>query len=193
MTPHTGTAERGGDLFLRARAGDRDAENALFERLDARIRALAKRRVWDEQAAEDIAQETLATAFEKFREAEMPRGLLPWVFTILHNKVGNYLKRRRVEAARTPRGAPELHWETAGVSTESEIAVIEFTATLERALRRVSAECRTVFRFLLAGRERSDIRKAFGNEPLGTIDSRISRCREKLLRHLEEMGRETSR
>ena len=181
------------DLVPRARAGDRDAENALFERLQARILTLAKKKVWDEEAARDIAQETLRTVFEKYRTAEMPRGLLPWVFTVLHNKVGNYLKHKRVEEARIVRQGPDLHWDTVGVRGEGEQGVIDLTDSIERALRRATPDCRRVFRLLLSGLERSEIRDAFGREPLGTVDSRISRCREKLLRHLEELWRERTR
>ncbi len=177
------------DLIPRARAGDRDAENALFERLRARILALAKKKVWDEHSAEDLAQETLGTVLEKYRTAEMPRGFLAWAFTVLHNKVGNYLKRRRLEVARGAAGDPELTWDTVGVSAEGEIAAIDLEESLEKGLRRSSPECRKVFSLLLSGAGREEIREAFGGEPIGTIDSRISRCRERLLRHLEDLWR----
>ncbi len=193
MTDQPSLATPIDDLVTRARAGNRDAENALFERLHARIVSLAKKKVWDEQSAQDIAQETLRTVFEKYRAAEMPQGLLPWVFTVLHNKVGNYLKRRRVEAARHPLGEPSVHWDTVGVSPEGEVAALDLADSLEKALRVATADCRRVFRLLLAGWERREIRAAFGDEPLGTIDSRISRCREKLLRRLEELWKEGER
>jgi DNA-directed RNA polymerase specialized sigma24 family protein len=86
------TADPGLDLLERARTGDRGAEALLFERLQARVVAVAKRRVWDEEAARDIAQETLGTVLAKYREADLSRGFLPWVFTILHHKIGNYLR-----------------------------------------------------------------------------------------------------
>ncbi len=178
------------DLIPRARAGDRDAESALFERLHARILSLAKRKVWDEEAAQDVTQETMRTVLEKYREAEMPRGFLAWVFTILHNKVGNYLKRRRLEIARGAAEDPSMIWETVGVSAEGEIAAIDLRESLEKALRLASAECRKVFALLLSEAGREEIRGAFGGEPIGTIDSRISRCREKLLRHLEGLWKE---
>lgn len=183
-------AMEGEDLVSRARAGDRDAENALFERLHARILSLAKRRLWDAQAAEDITQETLRTVLEKYRGAEMPRGFFPWVFTILYNKVGNYLKRRRLEIERGVGEDASVTWETVGVSPDGVVAAIDLAESLEKAMRRVSPDCRKVFALLLADAGREEMRLAFGGEPTGTLDSRVSRCREKLLQHLEHMWKE---
>jgi RNA polymerase sigma factor (sigma-70 family) len=178
------------DVVRRARAGDHAAEEQLFAHLTARVHALAKKRIWDEDAALDIAQETLRTAYEKFREADLARGLLPWVFAILHNKVGNYLKRRRAEIARGAAGDPSIAWDAIGpVAAEVEGAV-EIAESLAKGLRAASAECRAIFRLLLSGATRTEIAEGFPGEKVGTIDSRISRCREKLLRYLEALWRE---
>ena len=51
-----------------------------------------------------------------------------------------------------------------------------------------SPVCRKIFRLLLEEASREDILAAFPGERAGTIDSRISRCRRKLLRFLEATG-----
>ncbi len=186
MNPHEETAGIE-ELLSRARSGDRAAEERLFGRLDARIASLAKRRVRDEEAARDIAQETMQTVFEKYADAHLPRGLLPWVFTILHHKVGNYLKRRRVETKHMAGGDTERIWGSVGVSPDGVIGAIDLGLALERAFRKATAECRKIFRLLLEGARRSEIQDAFPGEPMGTVDSRISRCRKKLLQRLEAM------
>jgi RNA polymerase sigma-70 factor (ECF subfamily) len=171
------------DLLARARGGDRQAESALFDKLHARILALAEKKVWDRDMARDVAQETLRTAFEKYREADLSCGLYPWLFTILHHKVGNYLKRRRVERAHLERlGAAAERPDPEGAE---DIAAIDLLSSVESALRQLSPECRRIFALLLGGAGRRDIGAAFENEPMGTIDSRISRCRAKLLALLE--------
>jgi RNA polymerase sigma factor (sigma-70 family) len=177
------------DLLVRARAGDAAAEASLFRHVHARILALAKKRIWDAEAARDIAQETLRTAFEKYRDAELPRGFYPWLFTILHHKVGNYLKRRRSELQHIEPGDVHLlrGWEALVVSPDGEIAYVELVDALEKALRRVSGDCRKIFRLLVSGAGRQEICDAFAGEPIGTIDSRISRCRARLLAGLEEL------
>jgi RNA polymerase sigma factor (sigma-70 family) len=180
-------------LIQRARAGDADAENALFEKLRARVFSLAKKKVWDVQVAEDLTQETIQTVLEKYRDAEMLRGFLPWVFTILHNKVGNHIKRRRAEAARLAPESAIGAWETVGVTDGGAVAAIDLAESLEKAFRDLSPECRKVFALLLADAGRGEIRSAFGGEPIGTVDSRVSRCREKLLGQLEALWKERVR
>jgi RNA polymerase sigma factor (sigma-70 family) len=160
------------DLLSRARAGDREAENGLFEKLHARTLALAKRKVWDEEAARDIAQETLRTAFEKYREADLSRGLFPWVFTILHNKVGNYLKRRRVAQRHDAGELDALAWETIGAGADHAIEEFELSDSIEKALVKATPECRKVFRLLLAGADRRRIAQSFGAEPGGSSVAR---------------------
>jgi len=181
------------ELLPAARAGDRDAEDELFCRLEARITALAKRKVWDEEAARDLAQETLQTVFLKYRQADFHNGFLPWVFTILHNKIGNYLKKRRREIERGALGGSPLDWPTIGVAIEPEVGTIDLLASVEKALARLSHDCRKIFRLLLAGAERPEIQEAFPGEPVGTTDSRVSRCRQMLLREMEEHGRKGGR
>ena len=189
MADSTHDTARIEDLLARARAGDAAAEEALFRHVHARILALAKKRIWDAEAARDIAQETLRTAFEKYRDAELPRGFYPWLFTILHHKIGNYLKRRRSESQHVEPGDVDLV--TGGqalvVSQDGEIDYVDLVQALEKALRRLSGDCRQIFRLLVSGAGRQEICAAFAGEPIGTIDSRISRCRARLHACLEEL------
>jgi RNA polymerase sigma-70 factor (ECF subfamily) len=181
-------------LVARARAGDREAERLLFERLHARIHALAKRKVWDQEAAEDLAQDTLRTAYEKYRDAELPRGFLPWIFTILHHKIGNHLKRQRQQRRHVSVSEATLDWDTVGVAAGAAIddgtGQAELMDSLEKALALTAPPCRAIFRMLLEGATREEIHRSFAPEPAGTIDSRVSRCRAKLLRDLQELHKE---
>lgn len=188
MTDATQTTDPGIGLLERARYGDRGAEALLFERLQARVVSVAKRRVWDEEAARDIAQDTLGTVLAKYREADLTRGFLPWVFTILHHKIGNYLKRRSTER----RHSAAVGWLVAGAAVEggTVAAAVELADLLEKALRRATAECRRVFQLLLADADHARIRREFGGEPMGTTYSRISRCRGKLLKEIERLEKE---
>jgi RNA polymerase sigma-70 factor (ECF subfamily) len=192
MSDSRATAASISDLLSRAQSGDQGAENALFEQLHARTLSLAKRRIGDEQAAQDIAQETIKTALEKYLSADLSRGMLPWVFTILRNKVGNYLKKRRTEAAHLAHPPAPLEWSAVGAVVD-ETGSIDLIESLEKALGRASEECRRIFQLLLADAPREEICRAFGGEPIGTTYSRISRCRDKLLRELESLWRERSR
>lgn len=175
-------------LLAQALAGDPAAERRLFELLDARIRSLARKKVWDAEAAQDIAQETLRTVFEKYRVAEFHHGFLPWVFTILHHKVGNHLKKarlaREIGGLSTTGEAGAL--EAAAVAADDPIAATDLYLAIERGMQALSAECREVIRLLLSGAERGEIHQALGGGNPGTLDSRISRCRRKLLDIIED-------
>ena len=76
-------------------------------------------------------------------------------------------------------------WEAAAAGPDAEIAAIELQEALERGLKQAGAECRQIFRLLLAGAGRQEIAAAFSGEPMGTIDSRISRCRARMLAFLD--------
>ena len=118
------------ELLDRALAGDREAENRLFAALHARILAVAKRRIRDDQQAQDLTQDVLRTAFEKYRDAEPGHAFLPWLFTILRNKIGNHMRHRRVKTRlwgsgrRLPRwtGSSESTHATAHSATTPEVA-----------------------------------------------------------------------
>ncbi len=186
MSDSPTTAASIGELVRRARGGDRDAEDTLFGHLHARILSLAKKRIREEQAAQDIAQETVKTALEKYLSADLSRGILPWVFMILRHKIGNYIKKQRTEGARLARPSVPLEWSGVGVVAD-DVGSIDLAESLEKALGRASEECRRIFRLLLADAPREEIRRAFGGEPMGTTYSRISRCRERLLKELESL------
>ena len=177
------------DLLQRALSGDRSAEGALFERLHARILVVAVKRLRDPERGRDLAQDVIRTALEKYRGADLSHGFLPWAFTILHHKVGNYLKHHRVTARHEGGSVEALDWSTLGVAAREESGGFELRELLAKALRALSAECRRVFRLLLDDADREEIRQAFGGEPLGTTYSRISRCRDRLLAAMQELTR----
>jgi RNA polymerase sigma-70 factor (ECF subfamily) len=178
------------DLLARARAGDRSAENDLFGKLHARILDVAKRRVSSADTARDLAQDVVQTALEKYREAAMPAGLLPWIFTILHHKVGNHLKKDRIRARTQGPPLHELDERRTIAWTVDEGAHHDLFDVLAKALQAMSAECRHVFRLLAGGALAEDVRRDFGDGPIGTTYSRISRCRERLHAAVAELERE---
>ncbi len=82
-------------LLANAAAGDRDAEEQLFRTLRARLMIIAKRRVWEKEAAEDVVQQTCLTVLQKYRDEEYPAGFEVWVNTVLRMKIGNYLQSKK--------------------------------------------------------------------------------------------------
>jgi RNA polymerase sigma-70 factor (ECF subfamily) len=91
-------------LLSRAKAGDRDAEEQLFRVLRARLSTIAKRRVWEKEAAEDVVQQTCLTVLEKYKTEEFPAGFEAWVNGVLRMKIGNYLQSKKVRQERFDHG-----------------------------------------------------------------------------------------
>jgi len=80
------------ELYKRARRGDTQAEKLLFDRLRVSFLIIAKRKI-GEAEAEDLAQDACVTIFEKYRELPESFHFGPWAYTVLKNKIGNYLQR----------------------------------------------------------------------------------------------------
>ncbi len=172
-------------LLAAARAGDRSAEEALFALLSVRLFEVAKRRIRNEEEARDVAAEALATAWERYRAAAMPGGFLPWLFTILRNKIGNSIKRART-ATRVVR-FEDVGERVAG-DTEDEVSGRRLEERVRGALTHLPTECRRIFGILLAGGVRAELLAAFPLERPGTVDVRLSRCRRRLHEILSRRG-----
>ena len=168
------------DLFSESKAGNKDAENELFSHLSASYLKLVKRRIGEVQDAEDVVQATLETILKKYKTADFAKGFLPWANQILFHKIGNYYKahkrmrRREGSEGEGKTEGPEVPGPDI-VQNEKETSMI-----LHKAIARLSDECRKIFALLLSEQSREDMQRAFGGVPMGTIDSKIHRCRKKL-------------
>ncbi len=171
------------DLLRRALDGDPKAEHDLFEHLSARLHALAKRKIWDEEEAREIAQDALMTIWSRYKEAPMPGGFIKWCQTVLRNKIGNYLQARE----RHERLEPQLREQ---MISEAHVGTpqngIEIRRRVERAISLLDAECRRIIHLLLRGYTSSQIAREIGDRSIGTTYSRISRCRKRLLELYEQ-------
>ena len=87
-------------LLERARLGDREAEQELFLTLRARFMLIAKRRVRENEEAEDVVQQACVTVFEKYKTEDFKAGFEPWIYTVLRMKIGNYLQLKSTRQKR---------------------------------------------------------------------------------------------
>ena len=79
------------ELLSKAKKGDPEAENEIFQYLFARFKCIVKRRVGIEEC-EDIAQEACMTVIEKYKNQTFTIGFEAWAHGVLKNKIGNYLQ-----------------------------------------------------------------------------------------------------
>lgn len=84
------------DLIEKAKAGDKAAENQIFEFLFDRFAALAKRRVGKSDAL-DIAQTACLVVLEKYKAGNPPRDFEAWAYGVLRNTIGNYYQSREAQ------------------------------------------------------------------------------------------------
>jgi len=177
------------EATLHARAaqlGDRDA-------LDAWVRA-CYRDVWrlcaalvDEQAAEDLAQETFVRATRSLSGFRWHSSARTWVLAIARNVCMDELRARH----RRRRRDTQITAATAGEAltvpdTYGDVAAHELLSLLDPD-RRVAFVLTQMFRFSY------EQAASICDCPVGTIRSRVARAREELVAALDEPAYRSAR
>lgn len=138
-----------------------------------RLRRYARALTGNSAAADDLVQDTLERALNKWRFWQRERDLRPWLFSIMHNlHVDNCRHDARLVACDTD-ALPELPQRP---EQDDALAVRD----LDRALARLPLDQRAVL--LLVGLEEmsyAEAGRALGI-PQGTVMSRLSRARARL-------------
>ncbi len=165
----------------RAQGGDAAAERRLLDRVSERVRALAQRRLGDEEAANEIARDTMDAVSQTYRAAAMPRGFLPWVFANLRNKAGLYLKRRLAGGLQAIDVDEWWLAQLAGISPDGRRRSFDMVHWLQDGLLAASAECRSLFAALLSGKGREMTRAVLADDFGEDVEARLSSCLRELL------------
>jgi RNA polymerase sigma-70 factor (ECF subfamily) len=143
-----------------------------FEEHIPRLRRYARALLRDRTRADDLVQDTLERALNKFTLFQRGTDLRAWLFTVLHNV---YVNQARGASAR---GASVEYQDTepAPSSVDNAVALRD----LQTALEGLNFEQREVL--LLIGLEQLSYEEASRvlNVPVGTVMSRLSRARERL-------------
>lgn len=138
-----------------------------------RLRRYARALTGQGDRADDLVQDTLERALEKWRFWQSARDLRPWLFSIMHNlHVDHYRRETRIDYC-DEEDLPELP------QRADQADALELR-DLDRALALLPLEQREVL--LLVGLEElsyADVAKALGL-PAGTVMSRLSRARSRL-------------
>lgn len=77
-------------LLIKAKDGDKDAENEVFRVLTVRFRLFARQRIGDNEAADDIAQKACVIVLEKYRNESFTVGFDAWAYGVLKMGIRNY-------------------------------------------------------------------------------------------------------
>lgn len=139
--------------------------------------------------AEDLVQETYLRAFRFAHRFQTGTHLRAWLFQILRNTFLTFYRVHGREAPLAEEGVPDWDAPMFHEAPDEDAGALEAHTDLERALRRIPEEFRTVL--LLAeveGMPLEDVARVMAC-PVGTVKSRIFRAKERLrtlLRDYEE-------
>lgn len=163
-------------LVREAQAGSPAAFSRLVERHQQGLRAFLRRACGNWALADDLAQETLLTAWERLDRIDPDANVRAWLCGIGYNKCLTALRSDRRARAR------EAGWRSAdeqapGLGAADRLA-------LERAMADLPLEQRAAVALCLAGGfSHAEASEAL-DLPLGTVKSHVTRGRQRLLQAL---------
>jgi RNA polymerase sigma-70 factor, ECF subfamily len=138
-----------------------------------RLRRYARALVGDRYAADDLVQDTLERAWNKFYLWRPGSDLRAWLFAIMHNVFVNQARRRRYEIELPMDDVPAV----AVRATQSDQLELH---DVDRALRNLPMEQREVVLLVVVEQlTYGEVSRAL-DIPIGTVMSRLSRARERL-------------
>ena len=140
-----------------------------------RLRRYARALLGDRYAADDLVQDTLERAWNKYHLWRPGSDLRAWLFTIMHNVFVNQVRSKRSDIEKTMEELPDV----AVRATQSDSLEI---ADVERALRALPDEQREVLLLVAIEEMTYDEASRALAIPIGTVMSRLSRARERMRR-----------
>ncbi|MFE7975740.1 RNA polymerase sigma factor [Streptomyces shenzhenensis] len=179
-------------LRARIRAGDREAFAEIYEEYARTVYNHAYRLTGDWSTAEEVMADTFLDAWRTREQLEPEGGTVkPWLLGMATNKSRNAnrgLGRRLAFLARgpAPEAVADFAEEAAGRLDDARrlAAVRQVYDRLRRGEREVLALC------VWSGLDYAQAAQALG-VPVGTVRSRLSRARARLLRLTDEQLRRT--
>ena len=159
--------------------GDPDFERAALSHLDA-LYNFALYLTRKPAEADDLVQETYLRAFRFSHRFQPGTHLRAWLFQILRNTFFTFYRIRDRETAVAEDGVPDWDVPMFHDAPDDDSRATETHTDLERAMRRLPEEFRTVL--LLAeveGLPLEEVARVMSC-PVGTVKSRIFRAKERL-------------
>jgi len=161
------------DFVLACREGDLDAFSTLYARHAPAVMRYAWSQLGDRTLAEDVLQETFATAWAKRRSASIvDLSLLPWLLAICRNHARNQIRRN--ERTR----AVSLDESFDVVATPALAWIDEALSTLSASDRRICELC------LIDGYSYRQAAEIVESTP-AAVGKRLQRSRARLREYLE--------
>jgi RNA polymerase sigma-70 factor (ECF subfamily) len=171
-------------------AGDEDSFRKLVDKYSPSIFNLAYRMTGDPADAEDLAQEAFLQAYSKLGDFRVGSRFHPWLYTIALNLCRNHLRRKSIvrwlplyndrgEGATVTLDPPDR-----SLNPEEALLDVESERRLKEAIAALPVKYREVFLLRQAqGLSYEEIAQVTGL-PMGTVEVRLFRARNRLIQSL---------
>jgi RNA polymerase sigma-70 factor, ECF subfamily len=174
------------ELVEAAAAGSRDAFDELIRRHHAAILTLARTLTGGRGDADDLAQEVFVRAWRSLRGFRGDSTFRTWLHRVAVNVVRSSQAKEHRLRRWFARGAPDGEFDPPARSEPID-ATLARRQAIDRALASLPEELRLPVTLRdLQGLEYSEI-AALLNVPIGTVESRIFRARQRLRPLLESL------
>lgn len=169
-------ADEDRELVDAVTGGDREAFGRLVRKYQHRIVGAGRALVSSQQDAEDLAQETFLRAYKGLRQFRGASTFRTWLFQILLNTARTFRTRRQAR----PEIAVDAGALESAIGPERLETSVVVRDQVTRALATLPPELREAV--VLRDVEGLDYREIAGalGIPMGTVESRIFRGRERL-------------
>ena len=177
-------------LYALLQTDDFESFGEVITPIRGRIVRLAQQRLQRDEV-EDVVQQTLSTLWEKRSSLRDPDQLMPFLFQILRNKMGDSYRRKRYQQQiRVTKTEPiDTLKDSGATNPELLLEEKELVNVLREAIVLCAAENRLwgkILQLLQEGKSREEIRKELGGIPMATVYTRIYRARQTLVRILRD-------
>jgi RNA polymerase sigma-70 factor (ECF subfamily) len=185
----SGDEEHERRLVARARRGDRQAFGELMRSFLPGVYRLCRRMGLSHDEADDMTQESFVKAYQAIGRFEEGKPFWNWIARIASNTTINYLKRksREVTGEDGEMLVGQQSTQAVGSNPHDTIVTQQMETRLEQALHKLPFEYRIVY-ILRMHLDFDYGRIAETLEiPVGTVMSRLSRARERLVEDLKDL------
>jgi RNA polymerase sigma factor (sigma-70 family) len=177
-------------LFALLQTGDLESFGEVISPIRGRIVRLAQQRIQRDEV-EDVVQQTLSTLWEKRSSVRDPDQLMPFLFQILRNKMGDSYRRKQSRQKIHVSKPEPLDTLKSSDMTNPELLLEEkeLENVLREAIDLCAAENRLwgkILRLLREGKSREEIREELGDIPMATVYTRVYRARQTLIKILKD-------
>lgn len=177
------------ELVRRATLGDEWAEEAIYRRHAAMILGTARRLLADSAEAQDVAQETFATAFTAWGKLRDPSSLRRWLLKIAIRLVHRRFRRRRLSRLFGFEDGVDDATLDALARPDTSLEARAELLLISRALERVSTSARIAWMLRhVEGLPLDEVAQECGCS-LSTTKRRIARSQRRIDRFLERKGK----